>query len=117
MTFVACHFPEHYNAPIDILMWLYDMAEYRDEVAAAARREQNRAKTILAGKKGGKARPESSDDEVDMEDTTFSIKSHKDFKKTTAAKKPAAPPSKPVFGAGKQLTEAQKEEERQKKLK
>jgi len=36
-----------------------------------------------------------------MEETTFSLKSIKDFKKTTAAKKPVAPPSKPVFGAGK----------------
>jgi hypothetical protein len=101
MTFVACHFPEHYNAPIDILMWLYDMAEYRDEVAAAARHEKARAKTILAGKKGGKAKAESSDDEVDIEDPKFTLTSYKDIKKITTAKKPVAPPSKPGYGAGK----------------
>jgi len=28
LTFVACHYPEHYSMPIDILMWLYDMALY-----------------------------------------------------------------------------------------
>ncbi len=49
---------------------------------------------------------EYSDDDVDMEETTLTLKSHKDFKKATAAKKPAAPPSKPVFGVGKQMTEA-----------
>ena len=32
LTFVACNYPEHYSSPIDILMWLYDMAEYRDEL-------------------------------------------------------------------------------------
>lgn len=32
LTFVACHYPEHYNTPIDILMWLYDMAQYRDDL-------------------------------------------------------------------------------------
>jgi len=37
MEFVAIHFIEHYNSPIDILMWLYDMAEYRDEQAKAAK--------------------------------------------------------------------------------
>jgi len=37
MEFVAKHFIEHYDSPIDILMWLYDMAEYRDEQAKAAK--------------------------------------------------------------------------------
>ena len=32
LTFVACNYPEHYSSPIDILMWLYDMAEYRDDL-------------------------------------------------------------------------------------
>ena len=30
MKFIAIHYPEHYSAPIDILMWLYDMAEWRE---------------------------------------------------------------------------------------
>lgn len=30
IVFVANYFPEHYFTPSDILMWLYDMAEYRD---------------------------------------------------------------------------------------
>jgi hypothetical protein len=37
MEFVAKHFIEHYDSPIDILMWLYDMAEYRDEQAKATK--------------------------------------------------------------------------------
>jgi hypothetical protein len=32
LTFVATYYHEHYDSPIDILMWLYDMAEYRDEL-------------------------------------------------------------------------------------
>jgi hypothetical protein len=28
---------KYYDNPIDILMWLYDMAEYRDEQAKAAK--------------------------------------------------------------------------------
>lgn len=87
-------------------MWLYDMAEYRE-----IQQEQKKAVKKAApttGKKGA-AKQEYSDEDVDMEETQFSIKSHKDMKKVAAAKKPAAPPSKPVFGAEKQLTEAQKE--------
>ena len=30
LSFVAIHYPEHYSQPIDILMWLYDVAEIRD---------------------------------------------------------------------------------------
>lgn len=111
MKFIAIHYPEHYSAPIDILMWLYDMGEYRDSLKA------QKKKPSKTDKKQTQKRDEYSDDDVDMEETTLTLKSHKDFKKATQAKKPVAPPSKPVFGAGKQLTEAQKEEERQKKLK
>jgi hypothetical protein len=28
LEFIATHYMEHYKTPIDILMWLYDMAEY-----------------------------------------------------------------------------------------
>jgi len=31
LTFIACHYIEHYFQPIDILMWLYDKANERDE--------------------------------------------------------------------------------------
>jgi hypothetical protein len=30
LVFVSIHYQEHYTYPIDILKWLYDMAEYRD---------------------------------------------------------------------------------------
>jgi len=33
MIFIAIHYMEHYDNPIDFLKWLYDMAEYRDELA------------------------------------------------------------------------------------
>jgi peptide chain release factor subunit 3 len=114
MKFIAVHYPEHYLAPIDILMWLYDMAEYRDQMKRAAAKPATTGK----GKKGQTTvKKDYSDDEIDDQDSTFSMKSHKDFKKGAAAKKQAAAPSKPVFGASKQMTEAQREEERQKKLK
>lgn len=32
LTFVAAYYNAHYESPVDILMWLYDMAEYRDEL-------------------------------------------------------------------------------------
>ena len=32
LTFIACHYMDHYDSPIDILGWLYDMAEYRDNL-------------------------------------------------------------------------------------
>ena len=94
MRFIAIHYSEHYNAPIDILMWLYDMAEYRDQQKIAKKNEKKGA----GGKKTAK---KDSDEDVDYEESTFSLKGHKDFKKVAAAKKPAAPPQKPVFGAGK----------------
>jgi peptide chain release factor subunit 3 len=113
MTFIAINFSEHYNAPIDILMWLYDMAEYRDHLKA----EKKKDKKGAAGGKKTTKKDDYSDDEIDYEETSFSLKSHKDFKKPAAAKKPAAPPSKPVFGGAKSnLTESQKEEERKRKL-
>lgn len=99
MKFIAISFPEHYSAPIDILMWLYDMAEYREFQQEQKRAVKKPANT--AGKKGAARQEYSDEDDVDYEETTFSIKSHKDMKKVTTAKKPAAPPSKPVFGAGK----------------
>jgi hypothetical protein len=37
MAFVATHFIEHYESPVDILMWLYDMAEHRDKQAEATK--------------------------------------------------------------------------------
>jgi len=33
LTFIACYYSEHYYSPIDILMWLYDVAEYKEELA------------------------------------------------------------------------------------
>ena len=99
MKFIAIHFSEHYSAPIDILMWLYDMAEYREFQQEQKKPVKKPANT--AGKKGAARQEYSDEDDVDYEETTFSIKSHKDMKKVTTAKKPAAPPSKPVFGAGK----------------
>ena len=99
MKFIARYYYEHYQAPIDILMWLYDMAEYRDMQKFA---EKNKKKGTTAGGKKAARKDDYSDEDVDYEETTFSVKSHKDFKKpAAAAKKPAAPPSKPVFGASK----------------
>lgn len=31
-TFVACHYPDHYSSPANILDWLYEMAQYRDNL-------------------------------------------------------------------------------------
>lgn len=106
-TFVAIHFPDHYDSPIDILMWLYDMAEYRDEI--------KRQPKITPNTKQTKKKEIEEYDEIDDEETNFGPKSYKDIKKQ--AKKPAAPPSKPQMKDGKTMTEAQKEQERQKKLK
>ncbi len=117
LTFVSIHYPEYYHTAIDILMWLYDMAEYRDLLKFSA---QARSKKT-GGKKGkgrsAQARDESSEEEYDMQDSTFGqIKSVKDLKKI-GAKKPAIKPSlPPVLGSGKQMTEEQKEEARKKKL-
>ncbi len=32
MTFIAFYYHAHYESPVDILMWLYDMAEYREDL-------------------------------------------------------------------------------------
>ena len=87
MKFIAIHYMDHYNAPIDILMWLYDMAEYRDYQKIYAKGPQT---TAGKGKKGQKK--EESEEEVDYGESTLTVKSHKDIKK---GKKPAPPPSKP----------------------
>lgn len=75
----------------------------------------------MGGKKGkgrsAQARDESSEDEVDMQESTLHVKNAKDLQKINAnAKKPSIKPSLPVLGSGKQMTEEQKEEARKKKL-
>lgn len=117
LTFIAIHYPEHYKSPVDILMWLYDMAVYKESVEEQKRidemykKQPKDKKPVVAGKTQTKkqAKKEVSS-ESEEEDTTFGL-SYKNLQK----KKPAAAPQKPVFG-GKQLTEAQKEEQRKKKL-
>jgi hypothetical protein len=32
LTFVASHYPEYYSSPYNILKWLYEMAQYRDDL-------------------------------------------------------------------------------------
>ena len=34
LSFIASHYPEHYKAPIDILIWLYDVASYDENLLA-----------------------------------------------------------------------------------
>jgi len=104
LTFIAIHYPEHYTSPIDILIWLYDMAYYKEEVEEQKRREKI-AKGVAPMKRIA-SKVERSDSEE--EDTSFG---HKPQQK----KKPAPAPSRPVMG-GKQLTEDQKEDQRKKKL-
>jgi hypothetical protein len=121
LTFIAIHYSEHYFSPIDILIWLYDVAEYKE--SEADRREMidenpygppkrkgvpvtNTKATIGTGKKATKKVVEEDYDE--NEDSTFGM-SYKDLKK----KKPTMPTKPAGVGAGgKQLTDAQKEEQR-----
>jgi len=93
---------EHYFTPIDILMWLYDMAYYREELAEIEAAE--RAAQKQQQKKLKKA--QAYDDDLE-EDSNFGMPIQK--------KKSAPPPKAPVF-AKAVMTEAQKEEARLKKL-
>ena len=34
MSFIAAHYPEYYMCPIDILIWLYDVASYDENLLA-----------------------------------------------------------------------------------
>ena len=56
LTFISIHYPEHYSSPIDILMWLYDMAVYRDECIAAANVVDPYGAPINRGKTGKKGK-------------------------------------------------------------
>ena len=103
LTFVATYYCEHYNAPIDILMWLYDMAEYRDEQAERKKIDEMYKKDTK--KTGAQAQhPKKSDKkkqdeyEVDWgeEDTTFGHPNQKPKKKA-----PVAPPKGPAAAGGK----------------
>jgi hypothetical protein len=117
LAFISIHYPEHYFSPIDILMWLYDMAEFKEQTEYDNIYNQGPSKssakiTTTTGSKATKKK-QVIEEYDENEDTTFSIKSYKDLNK----KKPVLPP-KPLGGAGgKVLTEAQKEEQRQTKLK
>jgi hypothetical protein len=59
MTFVAVNYPEHYDSPIDLLIWLYEMAKYRDYLEAEAeykaweekQAKKNHGKGVKTGKK------------------------------------------------------------------
>jgi hypothetical protein len=93
--------------PVDILMWLYDMALYQEEVKLADAYSVGPEKSGKAGKtnaKNNKKNKKNQEVEED-EDTSFGM-SYKDLQKK---KPPARPPQMPSAG-GKQLTEKEKEE-------
>lgn len=46
LTFVAIHYSEYYNTPVDILGWLYDMAEYREEQERYKKRKNDVKPTV-----------------------------------------------------------------------
>ena len=54
LEFIASHHPEHKVEPVDILMWLYDMAQYRDDVIEQKRIDKEYKKGP-AGNKGKKS--------------------------------------------------------------
>jgi len=58
MSFVASFYPEHYSTPIDILMWLYDMALYTEQVEDQKRMEAEMysAPNRKAGQQTGKGK-------------------------------------------------------------
>lgn len=104
LTFIAINYVEHYNAPIEILIWLYDMAEYKEGTE-----EQKRFDALYAKNKIGKAQSapvqkskakKEEEYEVDYEEeSTFG-----NTYKGAAKKKPAAAPTLPVFG-GKAMSD------------
>jgi Elongation factor Tu GTP binding domain len=113
LSFIATYYMEHYFTPIDILMWLYDMAEYKEACEYDAIYNSRPQKTTTTT--GAKSKTKKAIEEIDdNEESTFGIKSYKDMKKL---QKPSAPPKQPGAAGGKQLTEAQKEEQRLAKLK
>ena len=68
MSFIAKNYPEWYKTPIDILIWLYDVASYDENLLA----EQ-------AVYSAPKSNQEKMEDEVDNEDEeTKFVKSQKD---------------------------------------
>jgi len=87
MEFVACNYFEHYSAPIDILMWLYDMAEYRDDLEEQKRIDDLLPPSVKPHKTDdGKKNKKTKNDDIDMEESTFGH---------TKQKKKPAPISKP----------------------
>ena len=64
LTFIATYYIEHYYTPIDILMWLYDMAEYREQQAEQDAIDKRNA----AAQKKRKVKQEEEEEE---EDSTF----------------------------------------------
>ena len=55
LEFIASHHPEHSVKPVDILMWLYDMAQYRDDTI-----EQERIDKELNKGSAGKEKPQAT---------------------------------------------------------
>lgn len=114
LTFVATYYTDHYFAPIDILMWLYDMAEYRDAVKEQKELDEKKAKqaaALGAAKSGPTVTAAASKGKVAKKEVTYELSDEEEEStfgnnyKQLAKKKSAPAPSKPVFG-GKQLTEA-----------
>lgn len=86
LTFIACYYIEHYYSPIDILIWLYDMAEYRQDFA-----EQEAAERAALRQQQKKQKKAQTYDEEE-EDSNFGMPVQK--------KKSAPPPKAPVFAKG-----------------
>lgn len=98
LSFIAKHYPEHYRTPIDILIWLYDVASYNEDLLA----EQ----AVYTGPKSKqKKKQDEEENDEDNEDTVY-VKSWKDLKKK--------PLVKPTFGGP--VGKAMSEEDKKKKL-
>ena len=88
MEFIAIHYSEHYFNPIDILMWLYDMAEYRDDVIEQKRLDDEYNKGPIGKGKPvqTKGRKHVKDDSEEEEESSFGYKLPK--KRPAAIAKP-----------------------------
>lgn len=82
LSFIALHFPQHYDKPADILIWLHDAAEFRDDHQRISQESKPKIQGLGAAQPKKQQFQLNQDDEVDYNESSFGApKNYKEVQK------------------------------------
>lgn len=73
LSFIGAHFPQHYDKPAEILIWLHDAAEFRDDHNRMMMQQEPKIKQQLGQQPKKKQFHHADDDEVDYNESSLGV--------------------------------------------